>query len=723
LILISLFLGTQVYIRIFLRSPLEKLNEIVDAYAEGNYDPGAKLPYLEFQPFGTILSNMGKTIEEQIRELKESRKLLETVILQSPIPMIIADPDGRLNIFNDAWKDQLMIEETDEIAFGTRYSDISPTWKNFDGRGRFVPMDQMPLALSLQGKSVKNREIKVVRKDGSERWEIVSGTSIHDDTGELIAGFVAFPDITLQKISEHALRKSEKKYSGLLDRMNEAVFRMILADGSYEYFSPAAKSVFGYDAEDFIGRPMLIRQIIHPDFRIAFERERNKLAKGEVTALYEYKVIDPEGNEKWVRQSNIGIYNVEGKLIAIEGCCSDITLRKQAETEKETLETQLRQSQKMEAIGILAGGIAHDFNNILGIILGYTEVSMEDVEQDSRLYSHLSEMKTACLRARQLIRHILDFSRKSQPVKTIVNITPIVIETLKLIRASIPASIKIENSFRDILDNEDTLLANPTQLNQVLLNLCTNAAQSIDSGGRMGVCPDKIRITPKTKDFQDLAPGDYVRISINDTGCGIEPAIIEHIFDPYFTTKKVGKGSGMGLSVVYGIVKEHKGMIMVDSEVGKGSTFTIHLPIAGQPISSHKEKNHRPPTGYERILFVDDEKKLVLLGQEMLGPLGYQVEGATDPRNALAKFGSAPEKYDLVITDMTMPDLSGTDLSEKLLAIRPETPIILCTGHSEMVSEESARQMGIKAYLLKPLTRQKLAQTVRSVLDRMKSYV
>ncbi len=394
----------------------------------------------------------------------------------------------------------------------------------------------------------------------------------------------------------------------------------------------------------------------------------------------------------------------------------DITERKCAEDEKMELEKRLQQAQKMESIGTLAGGIAHDFNNMLGIILGNTELAMDDVPEWNLARHNLEEVKTASLRARDVIRQLLSFSRKSIQDKKPIKISSIITESLKLLRSSIPYTIDIRQNIQTELD---IIMADPTQIHQVIINLCTNAYHAMqEDGGILWVNLMNIEIDKKTAASNPgLNPGKYVKLSVEDTGCGIDPEIRDQVFDPYFTTKEVGKGSGMGLSVVHGIIKDHGGAISVLSEPGKGAIFDLFFPsVEDDYVDASAESLEPIPRGNERILLVDDEELIVQVECQMLERLGYQVTARTSSVEALETFSSQPDDYDFVISDMTMPNMTGDRLAQKLLEIRPDIPVILCTGFSEHMDDEKAKSIGVSALVMKPVVTKELAIAIRRVL-------
>jgi nitrogen-specific signal transduction histidine kinase/CheY-like chemotaxis protein len=379
-------------------------------------------------------------------------------------------------------------------------------------------------------------------------------------------------------------------------------------------------------------------------------------------------------------------------------------------------ERQSRQSSRMEAIGTLAGGIAHDFNNILTAILGFTELGLASVPKGSRTQRNLQEVLTAGHRAKHLVLQILAFSRQSGQGKKPTPIHTVVHEALTLLRASIPSTVEIRHS----LLAESSIQADPTQLHQVVINLCTNAEYAMrETGGLLEITLEDVNVTEENiRSVSGLKLGPHARLTIQDNGAGMSSEVLERMYDPFFTTKPIGEGSGMGLAVVHGIVTNHGGALMVNSLKGQGTKVEVYLPAIPALAWDASDDQHPIPRGKETILFVDDEETIVRLGQELLSQLGYTVEVQTSSPEALNAFRMNPERFDLVITDQTMPGLTGEALSRELLRIRPELPIILCTGFSHIMTAEKAKTLGIQAYLMKPLAIRDLAPIVRHVLDK-----
>jgi len=387
-------------------------------------------------------------------------------------------------------------------------------------------------------------------------------------------------------------------------------------------------------------------------------------------------------------------------------------------SERKHMEERLAQSQKMEAIGTLAGGIAHDFNNILTAIIGYTALARADFSDPRQLKLDLDEIRKAADRATRLVRQILTFSRKTKSQKSAVQISLVVKETLTLLRSSIPATISI----RQEITSDALVIADPTKIHQVVMNLCTNGYQSMwDTGGTLVVTLAQLKISDDNINTElKLSPGRYLHLAVSDTGPGMTEKMQTKIFEPYFTTKDVGDGTGLGLAVVHGVVESHGGLINIHSEQGQGSTFHVYLPIyEGEKVPPQVPGEHmpQPQGGDETIMLVDDDEQILVMGKEILEKYGYKVHMFTNGVKALKAFQLEPQKFDLIITDMTMPLMTGIELSENIFTVRPDLPIILCTGHSDLTNREHSLAMGIRAYIEKPMNTASILRSIRKVLE------
>ncbi len=412
----------------------------------------------------------------------------------------------------------------------------------------------------------------------------------------------------------------------------------------------------------------------------------------------------------------VGMVELGGEKLVI-ALAREITELLEAEKERQQMEGRLRQSQKMESIGTLAGGIAHDFNNILTPIFGYLELAMMESQADPKTMNHLQEVYKAAGRAKELVKQILTFSRRDSEQPSPVMAQIIIKEAMKLLRASIPTTIEIR---QNIDPNCAPVLANPTQIHQILMNLCTNAYHAMrETGGILGVslAPQEISTQDYLKTL-NLKPGHYLCLEVSDTGSGMDKETLDRALEPYFTTKAKGDGTGMGLAMVHGIVKSYGGSINLYSEPGKGTTIRIYLPTSALPSSQQPQLFQMAvPIGSERVLLVDDEPAVREVEKAMLESLGYQVSACVGPLEALTAFAATPDQFDLLVTDMTMPQMTGDRLAVKILEIRPDLPIIVCTGFSELINRDSAQALGIRDFVSKPLVRQDFARTIRAVLD------
>lgn len=511
-----------------------------------------------------------------------------------------------------------------------------------------------------------------------------------------------------------ALEEQEERFRHLVEHMNEVFWVSAPDQSQVFYVSPLYETVWGRSCASLLENPRSLWEAVHPQDQ---ERLLAHQPEADVAGFQgDCRIVRPDNSIRWVRTRTFPIRNQNGEILRLAGVAEDITEQRRVEETLDKTERQFRQSSRMEAIGTLAGGIAHDFNNILTAIMGYTELALASVPKRSRTQRNLQEVLTAGHRAKHLVLQILTFSRQAFQGKKPTPIHMVIREALQLLRPSIPSTIEIRQS----LKTEATILADPTQMHQVIINLCANAEYAMrETGGILQIALEDVEVTEDlARMISGLQVSPHVRLTVKDTGSGMTPEVLERMFDPFFTTKPIGEGSGMGMAVVHGIVTGHGGAIVVESVMNKGTKIEVYLPTVPTPVWEGHVDQGPIPVGKETILLVDDEETIVHLGKELLTQLGYTVEIHTSSVKALDMFRQDPHRFDLVITDQTMPGLTGEALSRELLRIRPDLPIILCTGFSHVMSAEKAKALGIQAYLMKPLAIRDLAPIIRHVLDK-----
>jgi PAS domain S-box-containing protein len=505
------------------------------------------------------------------------------------------------------------------------------------------------------------------------------------------------------------MRRAEKDRLRLATAIEQADELIIITDtdGTIQYCNPAFEQKTGFTRDEAMGRnPRILKSGRHG--KAFYEDLWQTISKGRV---WKGRLMNRrKKGEVYEEDATISpIKDGTGHIVGYVAVKRDVT-------HELALERRLVQTQKIEAIGTLAGGIAHDFNNILYAIMGFSELAIEDSPERSPVNEYLEQVLAAAERAKYLVNQILTFSRQTEQEKKPIQLAPIVKEVCKFLRASLPTTIAIRN---DIGDNLGPILGDPTQIHQVLMNLCTNAGHAMrEKGGELVVALHDVELdTASAEGHPDVVPGKYQRLAVRDTGTGIDPAVLDRIFDPYFTTKQKVEGTGLGLAVVHGIMKGHSGLIEVQSEPGKGTVFQAYFPVVHVDPSPRAVSTKPVPTGKERILLIDDEDSIIQMVKVMLERLGYSVVARTSSIEALELFRAKPGEFDLVITDMTMPNMTGKELAQKLIAIRRDIAVILCTGFSELITDEQARAMGIRALVMKPILKAEIGATIRRVID------
>ena len=637
-------------------------------------------------------------LEKRIQELERSEKRLQeseeryrTLFENAPLGYQSLDANGDLIELNQTWCN--LLGYTKEEVLGKNFSEfIHPDFKEVF-KENFPKFKRLGYVLGI--------EFEMIKKDGSEIIVAFDGKIGHEDDGSFKQTHCVLSDISERKRAVDALRDSEEKYRSMMESMKDAAY-ICSSELRIDYMSPIMIDKVGRDATGEICHKAIYDRDEKCTWCAFDQIEKNKHV--------EYEIVDPKDNHSYVVSSS-PISHSDGRVSKLT-IFHDITQIK-------TIEANLRQSEKMESLGTLTGGIAHDFNNLLYMIVGNTELALEDVPKWNRAYPNLEEIKSASLRAAGVVKQLLNFSRKTDQKMIPLEAVIVIKDSLKFLRSTIPTTIEI---IEHLPEDDIIILADSTQINQVMMNLCINASHAMEeTGGTLNIIVKRTTLEAEnTKDFDALTPGYYLKITVSDTGIGIKPEIINRIFDPYFTTKEMGKGSGMGLSIVHGIVKNHGGSVSVDSQPGKGSRFHLLFPVADKNPVDKTETVDEYSLGTETILFVDDEKAITDMIQKVLEKLGYRVEVRLNPVEALDLFQSKPDTFDLVITDMTMPRMTGQKLAEKLKEIRWDIPVIICTGYSPLIDEEQAKQLGIDGYLMKPVFMSKIAKEIRRVLDQSK---
>ncbi len=665
------------------------------------------------------MGNLSVSFNKMTRKLQQWNEELEDQVQQRTAELHTATQQLKLN--------QVLLNKSQEVAkLGSWHLDIRKnklTWseeqyrifgrtpQNFDATyeaflDTIHPDDQDMVKRTFQN-AILNKipyqcTHRILKDNGEVRIILEKSEDIAGEDGQIIHSYGFSQDITEQFLAN-------QRYENVIKTSIDG-FWTVNKEGRFIDVNNAYCSMTKYSRQELL-------QMSITDLEA---KESQKQVKSHI------KTVIEKGYDRFESKHR----GKDGSLIDVEISANysshasdlifvfirDITEKKRIENEKKSLIARLAQAQKMEAVGTLAGGIAHDFNNILGVILGYSDLAKEDAPPNSTFADDLDKVIQAGWRARDLVKQILAFSRQTDIELIPIQIQSLIKESLKMLRATIPTTIEI----RDNLDPKcGVIMADPTQVHQILMNLCTNATLAMEtSGGVLDIRLQDANLEQERFKNLHIKPGKYLQLSISDTGSGIHSNIINKIFDPYFTTRETGKGTGMGLAIVHGIINDYGGTITVDSELGKGTSFNIFLPNAKQEIIETTEEIKQVPKGTERILFIDDEELLAEMGNNMLQRLGYTVTVKRNSLEALENFQNNPHNYDVVITDQTMPGMTGSDLARRMLQIRPDIPIILCTGYSNLIDEKKAKSLGIKEFALKPINLHTIATLLRKVLDQ-----
>ena len=652
------------------------------------------------------------------RDLRESEQKYRLLVGQIPAVVFKGYADGSVDFFDDKIETLAGYPREDFDSRRLKWPDLIIPEDQSEAKDKFVE--------ALKTDRAYEREYRIRKKSGEIAWVQAMGQIFLDPAGKINFVSGVFIDVTARKQIEEALIRTKEEWEQLsrqmeliLNSAGEGIFGADI-EGRVTFVNPAMAQMLGWDNTELLGQ--LIHDLCHhtkPDGKplpasecpiyLAFKDGRAYHADNEVFWRRDGTSFPVEYTSTPIREGD----RVVGTVVVIK----DITERKQAEAAKLRFEAQLRQAQKMEAIGTLAGGIAHDFNNILSAVIGYAEmIQMFHKSEDPEVRRDVGEILKASLRAKDLVQQILTFSRRAEQDRRPIKLPPIIKESLKFLRASLPSTIEI----RQFLDpGVGPVLADPTQMQQVVMNLCTNAAHAMQAQG--GILEVRLSETvigkENKKETPRLTSGVYAHLQVQDNGHGIPPDILGRIFDPYFTTKEIGEGTGLGLAVVEGIIRSHRGAITVESEPGTGTVFHVFIPLVERSeITLPTAASTLIPKGQGRVLFVDDEPALADLGQEILENLGYEIKALTSSTAALEHFRQQPQQYDLAIVDLTMPQMTGVELARELLQIRPGFPIILASGSADKIRLEEIMEMGIREVIIKPWSVLALAEAIKKAL-------
>ena len=647
--------------------------------------------------------------EKSDRKLRESQQWFQTTLKSIGDGVIATNMVGEITFMNSIA----------EKLTGWPQSDASGKQLNivFNIINEFTrePCENPVLKVIKTGQIVglANHTLLIAR-DGRERPIKDSGAPILLDGGSKLGVVLVFRDDSKSREAEGKLRDSEERFKKLFEYA-PLPYQSLDKKGCIIEVNHTWLEMLGYQKSDVIGKSF--GNFLHPEWIDHFKENFPRFKSvGEVLGV-EFEMKKKDGTYITAQFNGKIRKDQAGDFIQTHCVFKDVSNEKKMQRKLEKQEIAIRQAQKLEAIGNLAGGIAHDFNNILTSILGFTDLSLQDVQQDSEIHDNLTEVLAAGKRAKNLVKQILTFSRKGEQEKHPIEINSVINENMKMLRSTIPSNIEI----REQISHEPiTIQANASQMNQVIMNIVTNAVHAIEDNGIIDIGLELIHLDKNDiESYPDMMPGSYAKMFVSDTGCGIAKENLMAVFDPYFTTKTPDKGTGLGLAVVHGIVKLHFGHISVYSEFEKGTTFNVYLPLATQveKRSTIQTKTENVGGG-ERILFVDDEPTIAKLQKRTLERLGYDVTIKTSSIEALEAFRLTPDLFQLVITDMTMPEMTGDKLSRAVKEIKPDIPVILCTGFSEKINETTALDFPIDGFLMKPIDTGKLAKTVRKALDK-----
>jgi PAS domain S-box-containing protein len=721
LVILVITLCVSLYISHLLAEPISKLRDAALEIGEGKLDVNLQpTSNDEIGELAGAFNEMTANLSLAREEIIATRDYIDNIVQSMVDALIVTSPAGIIERVNPAtcillgYQEQELVgrpvhhfivtKENDALFRDKELADLVRNGfiKNLDSFLRSKNAGTTPVSISSSVMFDRKNNIQAVILVARDIREL---SSLVAELNRINRKLKA--EIAERLLMEKALKKSEANYREIFNATSEAIFIHDSTTGVILDVNQTMLDMYGYTYEEALQLAISDLSANEPPYTQEEARGFVKDAVAYGPQLFDWRARRKNGELFWVevalKSSEIGGL---GRVLAV---VRDVSDRKQ-------IEQELRQAQKIEAIGTLAGGIAHDFNNILTVIFGFTDLALTRAENDPMMTELLKEVFNAGEQARNLVTQILTFSRRTEQEKKPLQLSIVIREALKLLRSTIPTTIEI----KDNIQSQETALADPTQIHQIVMNLCTNSYHSMrETGGILAVSLKEVELTRNDYPSAEIGPGKYLQLEVSDTGKGMDARTKEKIFEPYFTTKEAGEGTGLGLAVVHGIVKGHNGHISVYSEPGMGTTFHVYLPITEMKDdeTAGKTVKEQPQSGTERIMVIDDEEMIANYLRTALAKHGYSVSAYTNGLQALQDFSKKPGDFDLVITDMTMPYMTGAELAHKLLELRPDLSIILCSGYSELVNKVKAKAMGIADYLQKPVARNVLLKTIRNVLD------
>ncbi len=650
--------------------------------------------------------NAYEQLEKEVRErrrteaaLRESEESYRALVEDMPALVCRFIPDGTLTFVNDSYC--RYFEKTRDALVGANFFQFIPEEERENVKNQYRSL--------TREKPVINYEHKVLAIDGSIRWQSWTDRALFDETGNLNQYQSIGVDITKSKRTEQALRESEERFREMAELMPQTVFEMDLT-GRLTFVNRNAFDTFGYTQQDF-DRGLSSWEIITPQDRHRAMENVAKILNGEAIGLNEYTARRKDGSTFPIMIHSAAIVR-EGQLMGLRGFIIDMTERKRAEEERIKLETQFQQAQRLETIGTLAGGIAHDFNNLMTTILGNTSLVLYDIDPSHPHYEPLKNIERQIKRGAELTTQLLGYARKGKYYVKPVSLNLIVEES----STAFGRTRKELTILRELASGLSPIEADKGQIQQVLLNLFVNAADAMPDGGKLILKTKNVRHNEIKSKHYDPTPGNYVSLSVTDTGVGMDENILERIFDPFFTTKETGKGSGLGLASVYGIVKNHGGYIDVQSEKNRGTCFRIFFPASDKKVTEPKEPTPEIKQGSGTILIVDDEEMVLDIGIKVLKKLGYTVLNAKNGLEAVALFQEHGDTINLVILDIVMPDIGGGEVYDRLKEIRPDVKVLLSSGYSIDGQARDIMDRGCDGFIQKPFSMKALSEKLSEIL-------